>query len=417
MTQNEPRRLRVLLSAFAIAPNQGSEKGVGWNIAVRLAKHHDVTVLCGDLNPSRATETELERYFRVQGPITGLNICYVPPSRPVRAFHRMHEAPSLWFLYYIAYKIWQWDAYAHAIELHSNEPFDVIHQLTFATYREPGYLWRMPVPFLWGPIAGASSPPLRMMTVGGTRLLLRHLANGIQRQLSRRAASAARRAFVTWVVSEDDRRLVEGWGGRAEWQCEVGTSSIVQTPPTRAADEAIRLVWSGIHIARKGLPLALEAVARLPRGVRYHLDILGSGPLTTKCRNLSQRLGLESFVTWHGQLAQQNAVAVMSRAHAFLHTSVSEGTSTVVLEALALGMPVICHDACGMRAAVTDLCGIKIPLQDRETSINGFSRAIEQIYDTRRYNQLAKGALDRAHMLTWDNKAAKISEAYLRICQ
>jgi glycosyltransferase involved in cell wall biosynthesis len=417
MAKNTPRRLRVLLSSFAIAPNHGSEKGVGWNVATRLAKHHDVTVLCGDLDGSRSTEKELESYFRVHGRISGLEICYVPPSDSARAFHWMHAQPGMWFLYYTAYENWQRTAYARAMELHSHEPFDLIHQLTFATYREPGYLWRLPVPFFWGPVAGASSPPLRMLNVGGTRLLLRHFGNAVQRRFSRRAASAARKASVTWVVTEDDRCLIERWGGRAEWQCEVGTSHIAAEPRARREDNLLRLIWSGIHVARKGLPLALETIARLPKGLRCHLDILGTGPMTMKCQALSRRLGLEPLVTWHGQLAQRDALAVMSKAHAFFHTSVSEGTSTVVLEALALGMPVVCHDACGMKTAVTDQCGIKIPLKNRETSIRGFCEAIERLDEPRLYNKLANAALERAKALTWDSKAASISEAYMRHCR
>ena len=59
-------RLRVLLSAFAFEPNRGYEPGVGWNVATRLAQHHDVTVICGDLkrrqtlpNPNSKNFSEL----------------------------------------------------------------------------------------------------------------------------------------------------------------------------------------------------------------------------------------------------------------------------------------------------------------------------------------------------------------------
>src|SRR4029434_7077240 len=39
-------RLRVLVGAYAVSPVQGSEPGVGWNVCSRLARYHDVTVLC-----------------------------------------------------------------------------------------------------------------------------------------------------------------------------------------------------------------------------------------------------------------------------------------------------------------------------------------------------------------------------------
>jgi glycosyltransferase involved in cell wall biosynthesis len=227
---------------------------------------------------------------------------------------------------------------------------------------------------------------------------------------------AARKASLTWTVSDDDRRLIESWGGRAEQQCEVGTSNISELPRVRGEGEVLRLVWSGRHVPGKALPLALEAMARLPRNQQFHLDILGTGPRTLECQTLSRRLHIEQLVTWHGQLALQDALAVMSKAHVLLHTSISEASSMAILEALALGLPVVCHDACGMRTAVTDQCGIKVPLLDPETSIDGFCRAIQKLTEPPVYNLLSTGAIQRAHELTWDSKVARISDAYMNVC-
>jgi glycosyltransferase involved in cell wall biosynthesis len=301
--------------------------------------------------------------------------------------------------------------------MHARHPFDLVHQLTFASFREPGYLWRLPVRFFWGPISGVFSPPLKIsLQIGGKRFLVRHLGNAYQRGFSRRSALAAAKASLTWTVSDDDRRLVESWGGRVEQQCEVGTSNISDLPHVRSEGEGLRLVWSGLHSPGKALPLALEAMARLPGSHKFFLDILGRGPMTLKCQVLARRLRIEHLLTWHGRLSQQDALAVMSKAHALLHTSISEATSAVVLEALSLGLPVICHDACGMRMVVTGECGIKVPLHDRETSIEGFCQAIQSLAEPLAYNSLSIGALQRAHELTWDEKVDRICRAYSKVC-
>ena len=52
----------------------------------------------------------------------------------------------------------------------------------------------------------------------------------MQRRLSARPAHAARKASVTWVVTEEERRLIERWGGRAERQLEVGSSPAMGCP-------------------------------------------------------------------------------------------------------------------------------------------------------------------------------------------
>jgi glycosyltransferase involved in cell wall biosynthesis len=410
-------RLRILLSAFAFAPNRGSEAGVGWNVATRLAQHHDVTVLCGDLGGRRPAERELAEYFRIHAPIPGLTIQYVPPSRLARAIHWIHAMPGLWFLYYPAYRLWQWDAFAVASVLHAKTPFDLVHQLTYAVYREPGYLWRLPVPFLWGPISGAADPPVsyqRMLGIAGTRFLVRRLGNFIQKRFSFRSVRAARRASLTWVVSDDERTLIEHWGGRAEQQLEVGTSPSHDLPKDHAVGEPLRLIWSGLHIPGKALPLALEALANLGEYPAVHMDVLGAGPMSGAWKRLSLRLHVEHLVTWHGRLPLPDALEVMSKGHVFLHTSLAEATSTVILEALSLGLPVLCHDACGMGIAIDKTCGIKVPLIDPGTSIKGFSQGILDLAtNPDLYRQLSRGAVERAGQLTWDNKVRCFNKAYL----
>ena len=83
---------------------------------------------------------------------------------------------------------------------------------------------------------------------------------------------------------------------------------------------------------------------------------------------------------------------IIDLAAAFVFTSLQEATSTVVPEALSLGLPVICHDVCGMEVAVTPECGIKIPLLDPATSIRGFVEAILKLSHPMELERLSAGS-------------------------
>ncbi len=138
-TGSHSRRLRVLLSAFAFAPGRGSEAGVGWEVATRLTRYCDVTVLCGDLAASQPTKAILDQYFATNPALPGLTIHYIPPTRFITVLEGLHSKPCLWPLYYSAYKAWHREALAAASQLNAQAPFDIVHQLTYTTYREPGY--------------------------------------------------------------------------------------------------------------------------------------------------------------------------------------------------------------------------------------------------------------------------------------
>ena len=391
--------MRILLSAFAFSPCRGGEAAVGWNIANELAKLHGVTVLCGDVRGDIRTKKELEQQG---GKISGLRIEYVAPTRLIALLERMHHVPGLWGLYYLAYNLWQRRAYSRAKELHRERPFDIVHQLNMIGYREPGYLWKLSAPFVWGPVGGGPNEPLSFHSMfswsGCVKVALR-------------TAKAARKV---WAVTDADYRMIHDlWGVDCEKMVETGTV-LRDEGRVRGWDgtSPLRIVWSGIHTSRKALPILLHALARLGRkGIC--VDILGAGPETRSWMSLAKSLGLDGALTWHGQVTHDAALKIMESGHIFAFPSLKEGTPHVVLEALSLGLPVICHDSCGMGTVVTEDCGVKIPLKDPQTSIDGFAKAIGVMIDNPAIVvQKSAAALVRAKTLTWAAKARKMADAY-----
>jgi glycosyltransferase involved in cell wall biosynthesis len=351
-------------------------------------------------------------------------------------FHFVEPPPlSYWFqretpimrrtLYYTGYKAWQKAAFRVAQALHSQRPFDVVHQLNITGFREPGYLWKLTnVPFVWGPVGGAANIPNSFLPLmgGGQRLFyrFRNITNAVQKHTLVRSRKAARCASHIWVVGEANRALVEDvWGKSAEALLEVGGEA---HPSGRVrtfdGSRPLRLVWSGQHIGRKALPLLLRAIASMKKTVSdpVCLSVLGEGPETSSWKRLADQLEISQVVQWLGRVPRDVAIATMSNADAFVSTSVLEETSLVVLEALSLGLPVICHDACGMGIAVTDRCGIKVPMVTPDRSVAGFADAISRLLTGgNAFRDLSAGALQRAEELNWDGKALSIARTYERV--
>lgn len=64
-------------------------------------------------------------------------------------------------------------------------------------------------------------------------------------------------------------------------------------------------------------------------------------------RQLAERLGVADRVTWLGFLADGEVPAVMAAADLLVHPSRADVTGTVILEAMANGVPVITTEVCG----------------------------------------------------------------------
>ena len=158
ITAQRSRRPRLLIMAYACSPVRGSESAVGWNRAVQAAKHFDTWVICEE----REFKPDIIRYLQEHGDIPGLNFVFVPMPRRQWSLGQVHG--TLW---YTMLNLWHRRAYAVARRLHEEIGFDLVHQLTFCGYREPGYLWKLDVPFVWGPVGGTQNYPWRFITRAG----------------------------------------------------------------------------------------------------------------------------------------------------------------------------------------------------------------------------------------------------------
>ncbi len=136
-------------------------------------------------------------------------------------------------------------------------------------------------------------------------------------------------------------------------------------PAARAdpRDGPLRIVGIGWMKWLKGFGYAVEAVAELRRaGVTATLDVLGGAPAHSSGESSDRpqvlhtidELGLGPHVRLHGHVSSSEVLAQLRRADVLLHTSLSEGLPTVVLEAMACEVPVVVTDCGGVRELVTD---------------------------------------------------------------
>ena len=104
-----------------------------------------------------------------------------------------------------------------------------------------------------------------------------------------------------------------------------------------------RIVSVGRLDANKNHEMMIRAFANiLPMYPEYTMTIYGDGELREQLQNLINSLGLEDKITLPGIIP--NVADNIQKAAMFLLTSYSEGISNALIEALALGLPVIATD-------------------------------------------------------------------------
>lgn len=106
--------------------------------------------------------------------------------------------------------------------------------------------------------------------------------------------------------------------------------------------EAPRFVWIGRVCEEKAVPTLIEAAGKLAaQGRTFELSMIGDGPIRPRMEQLIAKLGLKHHVKFTGWLTADQVKREIQNSRALVMPSFAEGLPTVIMEAFALGRPVI----------------------------------------------------------------------------
>jgi glycosyltransferase involved in cell wall biosynthesis len=404
--------MKILISAYACSPFQGSEPSSGWGFAYELAKTHELTVFVEE----EKFRSDIEQYLRDNDDhARKIEFIYVKKVR--NRWLRKIWPPS----YYWYFRDWHKRVLSLAQNLNTLQEFDLVHQLNMSGFREPGYLWKLDLPFVWGPVGGMGYFPVNFLNHIGLKGFFYHLAynvyNFFHMSFLIRPKTAAKKASIGLIsaTSDNQQRFKEHWSSTSTLISEIGQPYLASTNPInkRQKGQPLRIVWSGQHTPGKALNIALRALALIPKDMIWELHILGSGQLTNKWKDYAESLEISNACLFHGMVDRQKALEIMNGAHLVLITSLRDLTSAVTVESISLGLPVICLDHSGFSDVIDDTCGIKIPLTNFNQVTLDLSAAIQKLaLDDGYRTKLSLGALKRAERYSWENKVKTLDGIY-----
>lgn len=409
-------RINVLVNAYAVSPNWGSEPGLGWNWIVNLSKYCNVFVIT-----EGEWKNEIENALRDFPYNDNIHVYYNPVSPDVR---KMCWNQGDW-RFYKYYREWQEKTLIIAQEIVSANKIDVIHQLNMIGYREPGSLWKINgIPFVWGPVGGYGWTTLRYLKgqpIGVKfKSTLKNIINIVQGKIYPLSNNAMKHASCVIAANSNVYRYIKAnFREDVVLLNETGCYEKIVPVFKRQHANEFNILWVGKFDYRKQLGLAIRTAAKLKECYPFiKLNIVGDTNNSTyhRLRKLCEELNVVQHVVWHGKVPNQDVHRLMQTSDVFLFTSIDEGTPHVVLESIQNNLPVVCFDTCGQGDVVNDSVGIKIPLSNASDSPAEFAKAISSLIDDcHRLKTMRLNCLQRQKELSWDSKICKVVSIYKKI--
>lgn len=402
--------MKIFLSAYACWPRQGSEPNTGWNWVQFMAQQgHEIWLLthpCG----RQAVEAECKKFPLIHP------VFVEAPALPLH-LDRLAERR-------MGYFGWQAAAYRAAREILRQHPIELAHHVTYGSLHGGSQLWKLPIPFIFGPVGGGQTAPpafFKYYRDAGVFETARTLLTKSLRCFPP-AVSAVRQAALVLATNTDTLQLVRRMGARrAELFIDFGVPDgyVPATCPVRTADHAeLKLLWVGRLVPRKAVRLALEALAQVPAAVPVHLTIIGSGPQEAQLPGWIAELGLAARVDYTGGLPWVKVQDYFRTYDALVFSSLRDSTGMQMAEAMAQAMPVIGLDHQGVRDVVPDGGGIRVPVTTPAQTVAGLTAAIIYLQQ-QPAERIRMGAVawQRAREFEWTPRAQKTTTIYKNLLE
>lgn len=410
---NADRRLSVLLSAYACEPDKGSEPGIGWQWAVNLAAlGHRVWVI------TRANNRDaIERALEASS-IDNIRFLYFDLPSWARTWKRGGRGVHIYYL------LWQLGAYRVARDLVRTESIDVVHHITFGVYRHPSFMAFLGIPFVFGPVGGGERTPWALRKGfplrGHVADALRDMANLAVRFDPLLRAMFRRTALTLCKTRETLGRVPGRYRQNCRVQLELGMDreALAPAPHARQQDETFHVLYVGRLLYLKGLHLALEAFANAFCGSPWaRFTIIGSGKDEQWLKSLARRLGVAAQVEWIPWMPREQLLNQYGEHDVLLFPSLHDSSGNVVLEAMTMGLPVVCVDLGGPGEMVHADFGIAVAPGPPRKVVAALSEGLQELaQDPTRREIMAQNA--RVHAETgfcWRRQAKRMTTLYEQV--
>lgn len=364
-----------MISAIACNPTGVSEGLHGWHACRALAQLGELWLLVSD-DQRRGIEEGRRRGLVPDN----MHFVFIGRDKPYIS-NRLLARGQAW----LRYMAFSRSILPTARRLHQEIHFDLSHQVTLSTWRVGSPLWRLGIPFIWGPISGTEVFPLgklgRTLSPTAWGWEFARILGGVYSRLTPEVHLCARNAFHIFAAHQEAvdqlsklRRRSAGISVLSYYAFGQATIAGFARPQFRERNGApLKILAGGNLEGRKGVAIALHGLALArQQGANFSYRITGSGPEHRHVEALVRQLGLEKNVVVGRAFSREDYENELKDSDLYLLPSLREGGGLTMMEAMMAGCVPIVANCGGPGTAVSDECGVRV-------AVGSFGQMVEDV--------------------------------------
>lgn len=295
---------------------------------------------------------------------------------------------------------------------------DVIFEPVPIAPKALSFMFGLRVPVVIGPMCGGLELPPGFRHLDGRAVdWTIKAARGLAEMLHRTVPGKLNAAALVVGNQRTARALPKGVRGKihevvesgveiARWEAKDYDRDPTPKPITR-------FLFCGRLVDWKGAQYVVKAFAPLAREGGVHLDLIGDGELFDSIRDIVQSEDIADSVDLHGRVPLERYIALLRDADAYVMPSVRECGGLALLEAMAIGLPIVATNWMGPAEYLNDSSAILVNPCSEAFMVDGFTDAMRRLAASPELRRsLGEGARRRvmSGYFDWDRKSRRIVE-------
>ena len=364
----------LLVSAYACEPFKGSEQSVGWNFVLQLAKYNKVVVI------TRANNKDIIEQNIPSG--LKLNLCFYYFDAPPFFLKLKSKEKGVYF-YYVAWQLFLIPLIRKLTKLYK---FDYSIHVTFGSVWLPTFLPFFKPRFIWGPLGGGEGIPKSFIpTLSFRGQLLQYYRKILSWSIyiNPLLLYSLHRAIVLLYRTDHTKNI---FPRSIQRKCHLLTDGAIEDEifsykTKSSGNQQIKLITTSRLIHTKNISTIVRAINLLPQRIKVQLTIVGTGPEKKHIQRLINKYNLSDIIRLIGGVSREEILRLLSQSDIYLFASLKEACNLSLLEAMAVGLPVICLNWSGMAISTDDDCAIRLPVTNPQQMPKDMAIAIIKLVE------------------------------------
>ncbi|MDW7727567.1 MAG: glycosyltransferase [Candidatus Methanoperedens sp.] len=330
-------KIKILVLTTTLADYVGDPEGGTGNtwleFFMEMSKYADVTII----TPKTKKSTSMEK-------IGALTIMRVGPMKPSESLEDIIKGVKFWKVPLIFFYIW-----ATANNCLKKESYDIIHSF-----------WALPSGFL-----------STLLNTESHKLVITSLGSDIHTWSYKPIVKQ-----ITKYTVQNTDALICVSRDLCNRAIELGAKKVIYVPtPINTLKfpfhpesyEKHSIVFTGRLTRKKGIYVLADALRFIKDEIPdIKLYMCGGGPEEDAIKGYFNMRGLNNHVVFKGFISRIELTQIIKKCSAFVLPSFAEGLPTSILEAMAIGKPIITTNVGDLKEIITDDIGVIVEPGDTE---------------------------------------------------